>query len=633
MNAARASALGATLCAAVHATLGTAAEAGVPPASALSRMSLEELAQIEVSSVSKRPERLADAAAAIYVITRDDIRRAGVTSLPEALRLAPGVQVARTSSHSYAITVRGFNGSNANKLLVMIDGRSVYTPLHSGVFWDMQDVMLEDVERIEVVRGPGGTLWGANAVNGVINILTRSAKDTRGALVGAHAGTHGRGAVARYGFGLGEHGSLRVYAKARNIDPTASAAGADVADAWRMRQVGFRGDWLLGSDTFTLQGDAHDSWAQVPRSPDRDVRSANLLARWQRDLHDGAGAQLQFYCDHMRRSQPGSFTLEQDTCDVEAQHSFTWGAGHDIVWGGGLRHQRDRTAGSAQLFFDPANKRLNLASVFVQDALALSPQLKLTLGAKVERNSYTGVELQPNVRLAWKPDERHLAWAAISRAVRTPSRLDRELTILSPAGNLLGGPNFVSERVIAYEAGYRSQPTPRLSYSLAAFVNDYDKLRSIEPAGGANFVLGNGIRARTHGIEGWGFYQMGERWRLSMGFNRLSTRFRFAPGASGFGSPNAGVNDPKYQVLLRSSLNLPRDVEFDVGLRAVGSLPNPAVPAYVALDARLAWSPRPGLELSIVGFDLLDGRHPEFGSAATRSEIERSVSARISWAF
>jgi len=630
MKDACATALGVTLYAVLHAA---AAQGAAPPASALSRLSLEELAQIEVSSVSKRPERLADAAAAVYVITRDDIRRAGVTSLPEALRLAPGLQVARTSSHSYAITARGFNGSNANKLLVMIDGRTVYTPLHSGVFWDMQDVLLEDVERIEVVSGPGGTLWGANAVNGVINILTRTARDTQGGLLGGHAGSHERGAAVRYGFGLGERASLRLYAKARDVDPTVAADGSEKADAWRMRQVGFRADWLNGSDNLTFQGDAHDGSAQVPGSPDRDVSSANLLARWQRDLGNGAGAQLQVYCDRMRRSQPGFFTLAQDTCDIEALHRFAWGSGHDIVWGGGLRHQRDRTSGSAALFFDPANKRLNLASVFVQDTLALSERLKLTLGAKAERNSYTGVELQPNVRLAWKLDEQRLLWGAISRAVRTPSRLDRELMIFTPAGNLLAGPDFVSERVIAYEVGYRSQPSAQLSYSIAAFVNDYDKLRSVESAGGTNFVLGNQIEARTHGIEGWGSYRMNERWRLSMGFNRLSTRFRFAPGSVSIGSPSAGNNDPKYQVLLRSSLDLPRDIEFDLGLRAVGALPNPAVPAYVALDVRLAWSPRPGVELSIAGFDLLDRQHPEFGSAATRSEIERSVTARLSWAF
>lgn len=605
------------------------------PAS-LARLSIEELAEIEVSSVSKRPERLADAAASVYVITADDIRRSGATTLPEVLRLAPNLQVARTGSHGYAISARGFNNTSANKLLVMIDGRSVYTPLHSGVFWDTQDVMVRDIERIEVVSGPGGTLWGANAVNGVINVLTRSSKDTLGSLVTAAAGTAENSIALRHGSALGPDTALRLYGRSQRFDASERADGVAVRDKWRRRQVGFRADGGKPAAGWRLQGDAYVGEAQVPNNPDRKVSGANLMADLHRELGERSSLRAQLYLDTYERKQPGFFSQKLDTFDLDVQHHVALGGGHDLLWGGGVREHHDHTESGPLLAFVPANSRLTLANVFAQDTISFGEGLKLVLGLKLEHNNYTGLEVQPNARLSWKVGKQALLWTALSRAVRTPSRLDRDLFVfvnIGPPynGRLLGGPTFQSERLTAYELGYRAQPTPSLSYAVTGFVHDYDRLRSIEPDGSGAFVLGNGVRGRSHGVEAWASYQVTPAWRVDAGLNLLHQRLRFAAGSADPGSPGAGGNDPKHQFLLRSNWSLPRDLAFDLGLRAIGPLPNPQVPGYVAVDARLGWQVTPGLELSLVAFNLFDERHAEAGSASNRSEFARSLSLRLIW--
>jgi iron complex outermembrane receptor protein len=603
----------------------------------LARLTIEELAEIEVSSVSRHPERLADAPAAVYVITSDDIRRSGVTTLAEALRLAPNLQVARVNASSYAISARGFNSESANKLLVMIDGRSVYTPLHSGVFWDAQDVMLADVDRIEVISGPGGTLWGANAVNGVINILTRSAKDSVGTLATAAVGDKEQLTALRHGMRFGDNGALRLYARTLRVDNTVRADGSAVADAATRRQVGARGDWGSSSSAWTLQGDAYDGRAEAPGGgPDRRISGANLLTRWTRELGGGSGLQVQAYVDTYARRQPGFFNEDLDTVDVDLQHRFTLAADHQLVWGGGYRMQRDRTSGGAVLAFVPADSTLRLASLFAQDTIALGARTKLTVGIKAEHNSYTGLEYQPNVRIAWKASEQSLLWGAVSRATRTPSRLDRDLQVFTPLGApynapLLGGSGFVSERVTAYEVGYRGQPTAATSFSASAFVNRFDRLRSIEPVPGG-VVIGNGVRGHSQGVELWGNWQVGNDWRLSSGLTLLHQSLGFAPGSRDPGSPGAGGNDPQHQFSLRSSWTLAHNVSLDVALRAVGALPAPAVPAYTALDLRLGWAMARNLALSLAAFNL-GGRHAEFGAAPLRSEISPSALLRLTWSY
>ena len=621
----------AAACAALGPGAAAAADSRGPLSPTdLSGMSLEDLAKVEISSVSKRPERLSAAAASVYVISREDIRRSGYTSIPDILRLAPNLHVARQDASQYAITARGHNTTTANKLLVLIDGRGVYTPLFSGVFWDVQDTLIEDIERVEVISGPGGTLWGANAVNGVINVITRSARDTNGALVSLAASGEERDAGARWGGKLGENASFRVYAKGFERDHTKRASGASARDDFRKGQVGFRIDGGHLDNSFTLQGDSYDGSIDQAAPGRKEVSGTNLLARWNRTLADGATLQLQAYLDHSRRVYPGTFGETLNTFDIEAQHSFAWRGTHQILWGGGYRGSRDSVANSAALAFLPAKTRLTLANVFAQDTIALDERLRLTVGAKFEHNNYTGMEFQPNAKLAWQLSEQSLLWGGLSRAVRTPSRVDRELFAPGnpPFTVFAGGPTFQSEKLTALEVGWRAQPSPRFSYSVTAYHHKYDDLRSVEgvlPSSIANMMEGTG-----HGVELWGTWQAADWWRLSAGLNVLHKDLRFKPGSTDTRLQAAG-NDPDHKVTLRSAMNLGPHSELDINLRSIAALPNPAVPSYTALDIRWGWHISNSVELSVTGFNLLKSSHPEFGAAATRGEVPRSVMAKLVW--
>src|SRR5438309_4013916 len=582
--------------------------------SELTELSLEDLMNIEVTSVSKKPERLSDAAAAVYVITREDIRRSGYTSIPEILRLAPNLQVARVDSSQYAITARGFNSTSANKLLVLIDGRTVYTPLFSGVFWDVQDTLIEDIERIEIISGPGGTLWGSNAVNGGITIITRHSRDTTGALVSLGAGTEELGAGVRYGAKLGEDATLRVYGKGFNRDNTVRGDGTGVQDAWKKGQVGFRTDWGRGSDAFTLQGDGYTGTiAQV--GDNVSISGANLLARWNRALQDGSALKVQAYFDRTRRIVPGTCDELVDTDDIDAQHRFQWGTRNEIVWGGGYRLMHDAVTNSAVLAFLPNVKSLQLINVFLQDSIALRERLQLTVGAKLESNSYTGWEVQPSARLAWKVRDDTLLWSAVSRVVRTPSRVDRDFFVFVPTFQIAGGPDFKSEKLIAFEIGYRAQPVPHASLSISTFYNVYDDLRSIELGPGGVPVIANKMEGYTYGVETWVNYRVLDWWRLSAGYNYLKEKLGFKADSQDITGTQAAGNDPAHQFSARSAMNLPHNLEWDAALRVIGALPSPNVSSYVTLDTRLGWTVWKGLEISLIGFNLLDHDHPEFGAA------------------
>ncbi len=600
----------------------------------LAEMSLEELMNIEVTSVSKKAERLSDAAAAVFVITREDIRRSGATSIPEILRIAPNLQVARVDSSQYAITARGFNSTTANKLLVLIDGRTVYTPLFSGVFWDVQDTLIEDIDRIEVISGPGGTLWGSNAVNGVINIITRHSKDTTGGLATVGGGTDEMGAGARYGAKLGEHATARIYGKGFSRDNTVNGRGMSAQDSWKKGQLGFRSDWERGRDGLTVQGDAYTgSIDQV--GDDKSISGANMLTRWNRSLQDGSAIQVQAYYDRTRRVYPRTFSETLDTYDIDAQHRFSLGQSHDLVWGGGYRLMHDSVINSTGLAFLPDRKNLRLVNGFVQDTIALHERLRLTLGMKLENNSYTGLEVQPSARLAWKFRDDSLLWTAVSRVVRTPSRLDRELfSPNTPPFLIAGGPNFKSEKLIAYELGYRAQPTSRATVSVSTFYNVYDDLRSVQPAPGGDvpFPTGNKRKGNPYGPEPWAIFAMLDWWRLSAGYNYLKEKLGFKPESGDRATQGAG-NDPAHQFSARSAMSLPHNLEFDAALRVISTLPSPNVPSYVALDLRLGWFVRKNLELSLLGYNLLDHDHPEFGTSTTRSELPRGFYGKMLWHF
>jgi iron complex outermembrane receptor protein len=609
------------------------AQSGKP--SDLADLSLEELANIEVTSVSRRAERLSDAPASIFVITGDDIRRSGVTSLPEALRLAPNLEVARVDSRQYAISARGLNNTIANKLLVLIDGRTVYTPLFSGVFWDAQDTLLEDVDRIEVISGPGATLWGANAVNGVINVITRRAAETQGTLLVAGAGNLERGAAVRQGGKLGADGAFRVYGKISDRDHTRLANGTSAQDSWDSGQAGFRADWGTAAGAFTLQGDAYHGTIDQPAAGDIRISGGNLLGRWARQLAGGDRVQAQAYFDNTEREIPGTFAERLNIFDVEFQHALRVGQQHSVIWGGGHRQADDHVSNTAALAFRPADRTLTWTSLFVQDEVALrGEQLRLTLGAKAENNPYTGTEFLPSARIAWKPDASRLVWSALSRAVRAPARLDRELFVPGqPPFFLAGGPDFQSEVAKVLELGYRAQPSRRASYSVTVFHSVYEHLRSFEPGPAGALVIGNKMEGNTTGIEAWGRLQAAEKWRLSAGLLALDQNLRLKPDSGDRIGVAAAGNDPKHQWNLRSSLDLPGRQEFDVMVRHVGALPSPSVPGYTALDARYAWHFERGLEVALIAQNLFDRSHPEFGDAATRSEIERGLFLKLRWSL
>lgn len=634
----------------------SAGAAAADPAG-LVRLSLEELSNIDITSVSKRTERLSDAAASVFVISGEDIRRAGVRSIPDALRLAPNLHVAQATASGHAISARGFNNNAANKLLVLIDGRSVYTPLFSGVFWDVQDVMLEDVDRIEVISGPGGTLWGVNAVNGVINIITRSAKETQGGLISAGGGNLDKDLALRYGGKLGPNGNYRVYAKGFERDSTETADDRKAGDDWHKSQVGFRTDWRHVGDTLTVHGNAYKGKEGQPEpgsvgilgvSPPLSampVSGVNLTANWSRAFNNGSNLTVQAYLDRTKRAIPPAFSEKLDLFDLQVQHSLQPLGIHSLVWGIEYRQGWDRITNSSFLAFTPPRpyfgflpERLNQtwSSFFMQDEIRLRDDLRFTAGARLERNDYTGTEFLPNLRLAWKAAPQHLLWTAASRTVRAPARLDRDLFIpLIPPFLLAGGPNMRSEVANVYEIGYRGQPTNRITFSATVFHSAYDHLRSTELAPSRTSIFfANGLEGKSTGLEMWGTYQVKDNWRLSAGFSALRERLRVKPGSTDIGSvADQEGRDPDRMWMLRSSMNLPYRTELDATVRHVSALAQPAVPDYTVVDLRLGWRPRPDMELSLTGQNLLSARHAEFGEPATRSYFERSVFLKITSRF
>ncbi|MES1982136.1 MAG: TonB-dependent receptor [Pseudomonadota bacterium] len=606
----------------------------------LTDLSFEQLADIRITSVSKKSERLMDAAAGVFVITNEDIRRSGATRLPEALRLAPNLQVAQMDSSNYAITARGFNNSLVNKLLVLIDGRTVYSPLFSGVFWDVQDVVLEDVERIEVISGPGATLWGANAVNGVINIITRSAADTQGGLLSTRAGTRGQDATTRHGGVLPEGGHYRVYGKSSNTNSTRRADGSSVPDGWRHSQTGFRTDWGDQEDGLTLQGDIYTGRTSQAAANDIELGGGNLLGRANRQLAGGSNIRLQSYLAHTERNRPGQYSDHLDTVDLDLQHTLQLGAKHNVIWGTGYRLTLDRMNGTAALTFVPANQIMHWGNLFAQDEIALRDNLSLTAGLRMEHNNYTGAELLPSLSLAWKPRPDHLVWGSASRAVRTPSRVDRDVyvpgTLASGATyTIAGGSNFVSEVEETYQIGYRAQPTLTFSYAATAFYSVYNKLRTLSPdPGGVGPVFSNQAGGSSRGVELSGNWEVTRAWRLSGGLVIQSVRVQPYPGSvdlSRFTSLSG--NDPNAYWTLRSLFNISDKQELDLSIRRVGKLPNPEIPAYTALDIRYGWKIRHDLELSVNALNLLNPSHAEFGAAPARSVYDRSAYVNLLWHF
>lgn len=667
-----------TLCAAAvaascQAQRSSQAESTV---SVLTNMSLEELMQVEivVRSVFKKPQRLWASPAAVTVITGDEIRRSGARSIPEALRLIPGVYVARVDASTWAISSRGFDGRIANKLLVLVDGRSVYTPLLTGVFWEMQDTVIADIERIEVIRGPGATLWGANAVNGVINVVTKRARDTQGGLLEMGVGTEERFfSTLRYGGRLGEHAWYRVYAKAFERDGSANAEGADLNDGWRAWRTGLQIDWdLSAQDTLTLDGAYLEGrtggtallplytppFVQVV--PDSaDMSGGHFLARWTRTYSETSDLTLQTYYDVTRHDELLAQAVAK-TLDVELTHHFQPADRHDIVWGLGARQVSDEFRGSDTLWVVPETATDYIYSALIQDEIELvADRLAFTIGSKFEHNEYTGFEYQPSARLAWTPPSpegrvpRQTVWAAVSRAVRIPSRIEENAVDNMPGTSeglfprWIGSGNLDSEELLAYELGYRVQPTARLTLDLAGFYNRYDRLGTVEF--GMPFLetmpppphlvlpgtLTNNAKGTTYGVEFSPELMLSDRWSLRGGYALLKMDLEFDGALPGSMIRGDGES-PEQIAFLRSSANLPGGVGLDFMLRYVDSIPALDVHSYLELDARLSWRPRDSIELFIVGQNLLADQHREYFPTyvpALTTEVERGVYAGITVTF
>jgi iron complex outermembrane receptor protein len=603
--------------------------------SALADLSLQALSDLPVTSVSKTPEPLAQAPAAIYVITNDDIRRSGVRTLIGALRLAPNLEVAQANNQSWAVGARGSTQTTADKFLVLIDGRIVYSPIFSGTFWDAQNVMLEDIDRIEVVSGPGGTLWGTNAVNGIINIITRKAQATGGTLAAVGAGRHGGNGEARYGGDLADGGSYRVYGMMSDDHHSNSDMDTPIADGQNLAQAGFRSDWDTLDSQYTLQGDAYkrDEDNALPEDGIR-ISGMNLMNHWEKTLSGGSDISVLGYYDHTLREQPGNYNDREDIGDVEFQQALPQMHAQSLTWGASYRHIDDdfENMPTSGLNFEPPKVDQNWESLFAQNESALGAGWRGIVGLRYERNPYTGSEFLPNLRLAWNATQDTLVWAAVSRAVRSPSRLDEQLySPQNPPFFLVGNPNFQSEVVRVYEAGLRTDPSPQWSYSVNVYHNYSDNIRSTNLVSVAplQVTFGNSMSYNATGMSAWGTYKPLDNWRIQLGFMALREDYGVMPGALP-SSVASEANDPSNQWMIRSSYDFSDDIELDVALRHVGALPNPAVPAYNSTSIRVGYNLTPRVELSIIGSNLTGPSHIEFGPTGT-AEFGRTFYARLTW--
>ncbi|WP_245619887.1 TonB-dependent receptor plug domain-containing protein [Desulfobacter vibrioformis] len=641
----------------------------------LTEFSIEELMDIKVTSVNKKSQRLSDSAAAVFVITREDIRRSGATSIPDALRMAPGVNVARIDANKWAVNCRGFNSRFSPSLQVLVDGRSVYAPSFSGVYWEVTDVLLEDVDHIEVVRGPGATIWGSNAVNGVSNIITRQAHDTQGGFVQASAGSVEKNMVAaRYGGSTGKDKFWRIYAKHRARDEFQRLSGEDAGDDWQTNQAGFRMDSQLSlADNFTLQGDIYDGhihqdlylYSQVSPYMDEfpvktDVSGGNIMGRWTKVFSGTSEISLQMYYDAMQRSED---ILNEDRHNVDAQfqHRFGLGFGNDMIWGFRLRKTYDDYSGSKVVFMDPVSTSELLYSAFIQDEISLlGDKIKLTMGSKFEHNDYTGLEIQPSTRLLWAPSEHHRVWTAISRATRIPSRMEANALIYISGRDISGIPMYsrflnnedqTAETLWAWEAGYRFIPQSRLFIDLALFFNDYENLRIYSPQGSAYFDAGNRILIQDIVLSNMSNARScGAEIAVDLATSR-NVKWTLAYSLTYHDYDNDGDFEidfgfTKHQASLRGRFDLTENLTLDAWLRYVGKTNATygisftdnviyEIGDYTTLDLRLGWKIRPDLEFFLIGQNLLQDSHLEFVQEAFSYPVEvpRSAYAGLTYKF
>jgi len=602
-----------------------AAEATSSAGGSLSHLSIEELSQISVESVSRRPQSLLAAASSIYVIRGDEIRRSGVTTLPEALRMAPNLEVAAIDARQYAISARGFNSNVANKLLVMVDGRTIYSPLFSGVFWDAQDFVPADIDRIEVISGPAGATWGTNAVNGVINVVTLSAAKTSGVSASTTLGNLEKTATARYGFTMSEGLAIRGHVKTFQRDASQVRGGGDASDAAKGTSAGIRADWTRGSDVVSVNAGVYrNETDDRPTYGSVDLSGSNLTARWSRKLSETSDFDLQAYVDHTKRTDQYLLQERAEIFDVEGKLRHTLGD-HRLLAGLGYRRANDRSEPGLIFAFNPSDQQQDWYSAFAQDEITVTDRLAVTLGLRMEHNPYSGWEALPSARVGYTLGPDTFVWAALSRAVRSPARFDREIVAPpQPPYIIAGGPDFTSEVANVVELGYRVQLGRDATFSVTGFLHDYDRLRSGELVG-SSVRIENRIEGQVRGIEAWGSWQPLQSWRLNAGVLWLDKNLRLKAGSTDPVGPSNLGNDPRMQWSLRSTHSLGERLDFSAALRHVGRLPAPEIPSYTAADFTLNWRAPAGLQLSLGVRNAFDNRHVEFAGFASTSEIPRSA--------
>lgn len=643
-------------------------------------LSIEELMNVKVTTVSRSPQRLTQVASAVFVITQDDIRRSGATSIPDALRMAPGVQVERIGTDKWAVSIRGFNGLFDNKLQVLLDGRSVYSTLFSGVLWEQLDTLMEDIERIEVIRGPAAVSWGSNAVNGVINIITKNAADTQGTLLTAGGGSFEQGfAGARYGGKINEDTPFRVYAKGFSRDHTQSLSGGNANDQWHSARGGFRADHNRGIDQFTLQGDVFANFdgstldknglSLSPTSTSAmrgHNEGGNIRFRWDRTFSESSSFMLQVYYDHNRQVLQPLGKSDAKSFDVDMQYRFPFFERHNITWGANYRLYHNKVFDTNLVTFSPRERTNHLIGTFIRDDITLIPdRLLFSVGSRFEHNDFTGMEIQPNARLMWTPNTENSVWMAVSRAVRTPSRGEIDGTInLTPqfqsfpglsalpfpiAASLQGGKNFNSEKLIAYELGYRHQFSTQASIDMTGFINDYSQMRdtnfgalSLSTGLPRQFlfpiIANNQGSALTYGVETSVDWKPRDNWRLQGSYSFLHIDFS-SNSSNGKTDPTAGAAskaNPQHQLSVRSNYDFSDRLQLNLWLRYTSAISLYNIPSYVTMDARLSYRPTKNTELFVVGQNLFSQNHREYASEflpIVPVFIPRGIYAGVQWRF
>jgi iron complex outermembrane receptor protein len=648
----------------------------VPSSRDISELAPEDLMKLTVTSAANKEEPLSKVGAALYVITREDIASSGANNIPDLLRLVPGVEVAQINANQWAISIRGFNSFYSNKVLALIDGRALYQPSFSTVLWDMQDTPLEDIERIEVIRGPGGTIWGANAVNGVINIITRRARDTQGGLMTAGAGSwRTADGLLQYGDKIGSEGTYRAFAKYFDVSSSVFPGGQQAYDAWHSWAAGFRSDWDLSPrDTLSVQADIRNTieggttqavFSQpqpsesIMNSPIRNVGD-DVMETWHHTLEGGSETTLRVYYDRIDRHGEAGIDVTNDTVDADFEHHLAVGARNDVVWGLDLRVHRDdiRSDDSHSLQIIPERRTIPFGSGFLQDEIRLTNSLFLTLGSKLEHNDYTGFEYEPGAQLVWTPTESHTFWTSASKAVRQPNRADfgaRLNVAVTPIDGMLalitlsGDSGVKAEKLHDYEAGYRSQIHRRLSLDLSTFLSYYHDLETSEPGtpylatnpGGAPYLVlplsfANLAHARDYGAELFFHWTATRRWTVSPGYSFLQMSTRTQAGSGDAFVSTIPGSSAKHHFRASSVLNLRSNLEWNATLRYVSRLASPNIPSYVGADTSLRWRLREHVEVSMTGQNLLSPRHMEFGDVQKvliPSPVLRSVFGKLTWRF